>query len=148
MFSAFINYWYYNRDDQYNAIMNQSLLHQIGDYNAFMPRSQNRALGNDDQGFWGMAAMSAAENKLPDLKDDPHSSLSLRPYFRPSTNDGMRRYVVAASSGRSSLQMLDITTRTGFQMDASLISPHVYTSLLETVLTLNGPKRRGGGNSL
>jgi mannan endo-1,6-alpha-mannosidase len=34
-----------------------------------MPANQTRTLGNDDQAFWGMAAMSAAENKLPDLKD-------------------------------------------------------------------------------
>jgi len=26
---------------------------------------------NDDQGFWDMAAMSAAENKLHNLKDGP-----------------------------------------------------------------------------
>jgi mannan endo-1,6-alpha-mannosidase len=36
-----------------------------------MPANQTRTLGNDDQAFWGMAAMSAAENKLPDLKDGP-----------------------------------------------------------------------------
>ena len=67
---------YYTGDDQYNAISRQALQHQIGDYNAFMPANQTRTLGNDDQAFWGMAAMSAAENKLPDLKDGP-SWLSL-----------------------------------------------------------------------
>jgi mannan endo-1,6-alpha-mannosidase len=71
MFNAFIDYWYYTGDDQYNAITKQALQHQIGDYNAFMPPNQTKTLGNDDQGFWGMAAMSAAENKLPDLKDGP-----------------------------------------------------------------------------
>jgi mannan endo-1,6-alpha-mannosidase len=44
--------------------------HQIGDYNAFMPANQTKTLGNDDQAFWGMAAMSAAENVLPDLPSD------------------------------------------------------------------------------
>ncbi|CAN9223482.1 unnamed protein product [Alternaria alternata] len=76
MFNAFIDYWYYTGDDQYNAITEQALQHQIGDYNAFMPPNQTRTLGNDDQAFWGMAAMSAAENKLPDAKDGP-SWLSL-----------------------------------------------------------------------
>ncbi|KAI8931427.1 hypothetical protein NX059_011755 [Plenodomus lindquistii] len=76
MFNAFIDYWYYTGDDQYNAITKQALQHQIGDYNAFMPPNQTKTLGNDDQAFWGMAAMSAAENKLPDLKDGP-SWLSL-----------------------------------------------------------------------
>lgn len=76
MFNAFIDYWYYTGDDQYNAITEQALQHQIGDYNAFMPPNQTRTLGNDDQAFWGMAAMSAAENRLPDVKDGP-SWLSL-----------------------------------------------------------------------
>ncbi|RYN24565.1 Mannan endo-1,6-alpha-mannosidase [Alternaria arborescens] len=76
MFNAFIDYWYYTGDDQYNVITEQALQHQIGDYNAFMPPNQTRTLGNDDQAFWGMAAMSAAENKLPDVKDGP-SWLSL-----------------------------------------------------------------------
>ncbi|CAN9282217.1 unnamed protein product [Alternaria alternata] len=71
MFNALIDYWYYTGDDQYNAITEQALQHQIGDYNAFMPPNQTRTLGNDDQAFWGMAAMSAAENKLPDVKDGP-----------------------------------------------------------------------------
>jgi mannan endo-1,6-alpha-mannosidase len=76
MFNAFIDYWYYTGDDQYNNITTQALEHQIGDYTAFMPANQTKSLGNDDQAFWGMAAMSAAENKLPDLKDGP-SWLSL-----------------------------------------------------------------------
>ncbi|KAH6632938.1 mannan endo-1,6-alpha-mannosidase DCW1 precursor [Boeremia exigua] len=76
MFNALIDYWYYTGDDQYNEITTQALEHQIGDNNAFMPPNQTKSLGNDDQGFWGMAAMSAAENRLPDLKDGP-SWLSL-----------------------------------------------------------------------
>ncbi|RAQ99211.1 glycoside hydrolase family 76 protein [Stemphylium lycopersici] len=76
MFNALIDYWYYTGDEQYNDISRQALQHQIGDYNAFMPANQTRTLGNDDQAFWGMAAMSAAENKMPDLEDGP-SWLSL-----------------------------------------------------------------------
>ncbi|KAH7394622.1 glycoside hydrolase [Pyrenochaeta sp. MPI-SDFR-AT-0127] len=77
MFNAFIDYWYYTGDDQYNAITAQAMEHQIGDYNAFMPPNQTKTLGNDDQAFWGMAAMSAAENKLPDLGDGRPSWLAL-----------------------------------------------------------------------
>lgn len=73
MFNAFIDYWYYTGDDQYNAITKQAMIHQIGDFNAFMPPNQTKTLGNDDQAFWGMAAMSAAENKFadPDEKEAP-----------------------------------------------------------------------------
>lgn len=67
MFGGLIDYWYYTGDDQYNNITAQAMQHQIGDYNAFMPPNQTKTLGNDDQAFWGMAAMSAAENKFPDL---------------------------------------------------------------------------------
>lgn len=67
MFGGLIDYWYYTGDDQYNNITVQAMQHQIGQYNAFMPNNQSKSLGNDDQAFWGMAALSAAENKLPDL---------------------------------------------------------------------------------
>ncbi|KAF2847331.1 glycoside hydrolase family 76 protein [Plenodomus tracheiphilus IPT5] len=68
MFNSFIDYWYYTGDDTYNAITTQALVHQIGSPQAFMPPNQTSTLGNDDQAFWGMAAMSAAENKLPDAE--------------------------------------------------------------------------------
>jgi mannan endo-1,6-alpha-mannosidase len=55
----------------------QALEHQIGEFDAFMPANQTRSLGNDDQAFWGMAAMSAAENRLPDLEGEKPSWLSL-----------------------------------------------------------------------
>lgn len=72
MFNALIDYWYYTGDDQYNEITTQAMQHQIGEkIIAFMPENQTKTLGNDDQAFWGMAAMSAAENKLPDAKDGP-----------------------------------------------------------------------------
>lgn len=77
MFNAFVDYWYYTGDTQYNNITTQAMEHQIGSYNAFMPPNQTKTLGNDDQAFWGMAAMSAAENKLPDLPDDKPSWLAL-----------------------------------------------------------------------
>lgn len=77
MFNAFIDYWYYTGDDQYNAITTQAMEHQIGENNAYMPTNQTSTLGNDDQAFWGMAAMSAAENKFPDLPDGKPSWLSL-----------------------------------------------------------------------
>jgi mannan endo-1,6-alpha-mannosidase len=76
-FNSLIDYWYYTGDDQYNKITVQALEHQIGDFNAFMPPNQTKTLGNDDQAFWGMAAMSAAENKLPDLGTGKPSWLGL-----------------------------------------------------------------------
>ncbi|EAS27478.1 glycosyl hydrolase family 76 protein [Coccidioides immitis RS] len=77
MFSALIDYWYYTGDDQYNDITTQAMLHQVGKENNYMPLNQTSTLGNDDQAFWGMAAMSAAENKFPNPPDDKPQWLEL-----------------------------------------------------------------------
>ncbi|THC97114.1 hypothetical protein EYZ11_003432 [Aspergillus tanneri] len=72
MFNAMVEYWYYTGDAQWNEITTQALLHQAGPGADFMPANQTRTLGNDDQAFWGLAAMSAAEVKFPDPpKDEP-----------------------------------------------------------------------------
>ncbi|KAI0438466.1 glycosyl hydrolase family 76-domain-containing protein [Xylaria telfairii] len=61
LMGALIDYWYYTGDTTYNDITQQGMLHQTGPYNDYMPLNQTLTEGNDDQGFWGMAAMSAAE---------------------------------------------------------------------------------------
>lgn len=61
-----INYWYYTDDTTYNEIVKQGMLHQAGPEFDFMPSNQSKTLGNDDQAFWGMAAMRAAETGLED----------------------------------------------------------------------------------
>jgi mannan endo-1,6-alpha-mannosidase len=61
-----IDYYYFTGDDTYNDIATQAMLFQAGPNNDYMPPNQTKDEGNDDQGFWGMAAMSAAEQKYPD----------------------------------------------------------------------------------
>ncbi|KAI0487282.1 glycoside hydrolase family 76 protein [Xylaria cf. heliscus] len=61
LMGSLIDYWYYTGDTTYNDITQQGMLHQTGPYNDYMPLNQTLTEGNDDQGFWGMAAMSAAE---------------------------------------------------------------------------------------
>ncbi|KAF4630164.1 hypothetical protein G7Y89_g7980 [Cudoniella acicularis] len=65
MFNTMINYWYYTGDTTYNPRTTQALVAQIGENTAFMPQNQTQSEGNDDQGFWGMAAMTAAETNYP-----------------------------------------------------------------------------------
>ncbi|KAI0385206.1 glycoside hydrolase family 76 protein [Hypomontagnella monticulosa] len=74
---ALIDYWYYTGDSAYNDITQQGLLHQVGPYNDYMPPNQTLTEGNDDQGFWGMAVMSAAEYKFPDPPADKPGWLAL-----------------------------------------------------------------------
>ncbi|KAL1841345.1 hypothetical protein VTJ49DRAFT_7125 [Mycothermus thermophilus] len=77
MFGALVDYWALTGDDSYNAITQQALTHQGTEKGDFMPTNQTRTLGNDDQGFWGMAAMSAAENNFPNPPPDQPQWLAL-----------------------------------------------------------------------
>ncbi|KAI0012083.1 glycosyl hydrolase family 76-domain-containing protein [Xylariaceae sp. FL0662B] len=74
---ALIDYWYYTGDTTYNNITTQGLLHQVGPDKDYMPPNQTLTEGNDDQGFWGMAVMSAAEYKFPDPPADQPQWLAL-----------------------------------------------------------------------
>jgi mannan endo-1,6-alpha-mannosidase len=66
MFGTMVEYWYYTGDTSYNSVVQDALLSQVGDEDNYMPANQTKTEGNDDQGFWGMAAMSAAEMKFDD----------------------------------------------------------------------------------
>ncbi|WEW61440.1 glycoside hydrolase family protein [Emydomyces testavorans] len=77
MFSSLIDYWYYTGNSEYNQITTQAMLHQVGNDNNYMPLNQTSTLGNDDQAFWGMAALTAAENKFPNPPNDKPQWLEL-----------------------------------------------------------------------
>jgi len=69
-FGTMIDYWALTGDTTYNEVTTQAILHQASGTRDFMPPNQTRTLGNDDQGFWAMTAMMAAENKYPDPPKD------------------------------------------------------------------------------
>lgn len=77
MFGSLVDYWYYTGDSAYNDITTQAMLFQVGPNDDYMPPNQTKTEGNDDQAFWAMAAMSAAEVKFPDPPADKPSWLSL-----------------------------------------------------------------------
>ena len=77
MFGALIDYWYFTGDDTHNEIVTQGMMHQVGPNEDFMPPNQTKTEGNDDQAFWGMAALSAAENTFPNPPDDKPQWLAL-----------------------------------------------------------------------
>ncbi|KEY73395.1 hypothetical protein S7711_01506 [Stachybotrys chartarum IBT 7711] len=70
MFGTIVDYWALTGDDSYNNITLQALVHQAGEDRDYNPANQTLSMGNDDQGFWAMAAMSAAENRFPDPPED------------------------------------------------------------------------------
>ncbi|OBT61852.1 hypothetical protein VE03_08825 [Pseudogymnoascus sp. 23342-1-I1] len=65
MWNTMLDYWHITGDTSYNEVVSQALVFQVGDDQDYMPANQTKALGNDDQGFWGMAAMTAAEYNFP-----------------------------------------------------------------------------------
>src|SRR5207248_11348346 len=77
MFMTMIDYWYYTGDSSYNDVVSQGMLFQVGDGKDYKPQNRTKELGNDDQAFWGFAAMTAAELKFPDPPPDQPSWLSL-----------------------------------------------------------------------
>lgn len=77
MMGALVDYWYYTGDTKWNDITQQGLLFQVGPNNDYMPPNQTLTEGNDDQGFWGMAVMSAAEYNFDNPPADKPQWLAL-----------------------------------------------------------------------
>ncbi|TQV92093.1 hypothetical protein V2A60_004393 [Cordyceps javanica] len=77
MMGALIEYWYYTGDDGYNDLISEALLFQVGNNRDYMPNNQTLTEGNDDQGFWGLAVMSAAEYNFPNPPADKPQWLEL-----------------------------------------------------------------------
>ncbi|OJJ50742.1 hypothetical protein ASPZODRAFT_56841 [Penicilliopsis zonata CBS 506.65] len=77
MFGALVDYWFYTGDSTWNDITMQGMLWQAAPTADFMPANQTRTEGNDDQGFWAVAAMSAAERNFPNPPADQPQWLQL-----------------------------------------------------------------------
>jgi mannan endo-1,6-alpha-mannosidase len=77
MMGTYVDYWHLTGDTSYNAVITEGLLHQVGDNRDYMPLNHTASLGNDDQGFWGMSAMLAAETKFPNPPADKPQWLAL-----------------------------------------------------------------------
>ena len=77
MFGALIDYWRYTGDTTYNQIVSEAMLWQASTTKDFMPPNQTKAEGNDDQAFWGITALMAAENGFPDPPPEEPQWLAL-----------------------------------------------------------------------
>ncbi|KAK5654380.1 hypothetical protein OQA88_7289 [Cercophora sp. LCS_1] len=77
LMGSLVDYWYYTGDAKWNDMASEGLLFQVGPNNDYMPPNQTMTEGNDDQGFWGMVAMSAAEYTFPNPPDDKPQWLAL-----------------------------------------------------------------------
>lgn len=77
LWGTMIDYWRLTGDDSYNDVITQAMLWQAGPNSNYMPPNVTASLGNDDQGFWGMSAMQAAEETFPDPPEDEPQWLAL-----------------------------------------------------------------------
>ncbi|KAK5994792.1 Mannan endo-1,6-alpha-mannosidase DCW1 [Cladobotryum mycophilum] len=77
MMGTYVDYWHLTGDSSYNKVVMEGLLHQVGEHENYMPHNYTASLGNDDQGFWGMSAMLAAETKFPNPPTDKPQWLAL-----------------------------------------------------------------------
>ncbi|OBA20789.1 defective cell wall [Metschnikowia bicuspidata var. bicuspidata NRRL YB-4993] len=67
---SLIDYTYYMENDTYVDLIKTALTYQVGDDYNYIPLNQSTTEGNDDQAFWGIAVMAAAEKNFSN-PDDP-----------------------------------------------------------------------------
>ncbi|KAI1122675.1 family 76 glycoside hydrolase [Nemania abortiva] len=77
MWGALLDYWHWTGDSSYNNLSYQSLLWQAGPNRDYVDKNWSFSLGNDDQAFWGMSALIAAETKFQDPPPDQPQWLAL-----------------------------------------------------------------------
>ncbi|KAL1999380.1 hypothetical protein VTN02DRAFT_4589 [Thermoascus thermophilus] len=71
MFMTLIQYWHFTGDASYVPVTQQGMYWQAGENADYMPSNYSRYLGNDDQVFWGLAAMTGAELNFPEQRGQP-----------------------------------------------------------------------------
>lgn len=77
MWGVMLDYWYATGDDTYNAQASVSIQAQVGEHQDFMPADQAFDMGNDDQAFWALTALTAAETNFQNPPEGDPSWLGL-----------------------------------------------------------------------
>lgn len=70
MWGSMIDFWFFMENDTYVELTKTALLAQVGDNDDYVPLNQSTTEGNDDQAFWGLAVMQAAERNFSNPSDD------------------------------------------------------------------------------
>ncbi|WPK26577.1 hypothetical protein PUMCH_003935 [Australozyma saopauloensis] len=74
---SLLDYSYYMENHTYDELIKTALTYQVGDDYNYVPLNQTTTEGNDDQAFWGIAVMSAAERNFLNPSDPKLAWLSL-----------------------------------------------------------------------
>lgn len=64
LWGTMVDYWKYTGDGTYNDVVQAALLSQAGPDRNYMEPNVSAFIGNDDQSFWGLSAMLAAESNF------------------------------------------------------------------------------------
>lgn len=108
LWGTMVDYYHYTNDSTYNNLTENSLVFQSGDDDNYMPANWTASLGNDDQGFWGMSAMLAAETNFqnPDSSDPQWLALAQAVFNTQAErwdsadcNGGLRWQIFVANNG-------------------------------------------------
>lgn len=77
LWGTMIDYWKYTGDEQYNQIVQEALLSQVGPDQNYLEPNITASIGNDDQAFWGVSAILAAESGFQNPSSSEPQWLSL-----------------------------------------------------------------------
>ncbi|RAH77088.1 mannan endo-1,6-alpha-mannosidase [Aspergillus japonicus CBS 114.51] len=86
MFMTLIQFWQASGVDTYNSVVSHDLMFQAGENYDFFSANYSQWLGNDDQMFWGLAAITASEAGLPERDGKPSWTSLARAVFNMQVN--------------------------------------------------------------
>ncbi|CCF55655.1 hypothetical protein KAFR_0A02170 [Kazachstania africana CBS 2517] len=107
-FGTLLDFWYFMDNDTYNDEILAAMVYQAGNDWDYIPLNQSTTEGNDDQAFWGIAAMTAAERNFTNpASDEPQwlylaqavfNTMALR-WDTDSCGGGLRWQIFTWNSG-------------------------------------------------
>lgn len=147
LWGTMIDYWHLTGDTTYNNVTKEAMLFQVGPQDNYEPPNVTASLGNDDQGFWGMSAMLAAENNFENPPDDQPQWLALAQavFNRQASPDDTMTLAVVDYVGRFLYPTTDTTTRTVSPTAASSTWVPDWLGIPRMRRTQCGPRRPGTG---
>lgn len=77
MWGTLLDYRAHTSDKTFDNTITKALLFQVGDDKDYNPRNWSASMGNDDQAFWALAALLAAETGYTDPPSDQPQWLAL-----------------------------------------------------------------------
>ncbi|KAI1865004.1 uncharacterized protein JN550_008550 [Neoarthrinium moseri] len=70
LWGTLMDYRYLTKDTAYDATIMQAMTWQVGELKDYMPSNWSASMGNDDQAFWALAALTAAETGFADPPEE------------------------------------------------------------------------------